>query len=111
MQLVRPGTISLNAGIAYAHVFEDLGVSYERHGYGGIWTSSYERSSILQESFAVAGITVATSFGSMEFQYRQVLAPALDERRRSYDPLGDDTETTFERKGFRGCALLLNMRL
>ncbi|GEM_PF-2158985 len=59
----------------------------------------------------VAGITVATSYGNLEFQYRQVLAPALDEHRRSYDPLGEYTETTFERKGFRGCALLLNVRL
>lgn len=111
LQLVYPCMVSLNAGIAYAHVFEDLGVSYERHGYGGTWTSSYERSSILQESFAVAGITVATSYGSLEFQYRQVLEPTLDERRRNYDPLGAETETTFDRKGFRGCSLLLNVRL
>jgi hypothetical protein len=114
LELASPGAVAFHAGLAYTHVFEELGKSYEGHMYQRIYTSSYERNSILQESFAVVGMTIPTSYGSVEFQLRQVLKPALHERvgRTLYDqdPWGYE-ETVFDVKGFTGASILLNVRL
>jgi hypothetical protein len=65
LELVSPDAVSFHAGLAYTHVFEELGTSTDGHYYTSHWTSSYERTSILQESFAVVGMSIARSYGNV----------------------------------------------
>jgi hypothetical protein len=115
LQLAYPELVSFNAGFAWTHTFETLGKSSE-YGFAWSkhWTSSYERASLLQESFAVAGITIATSYGSLEFQYRRVLESPLHTSVSTRDYIETNNEwvkTDFEIKGFWGIGVVLSVGL
>jgi hypothetical protein len=114
VELVSPDAVSFHAGLAYTHVFEELGTSTDGHHYTSYWTSSYERTSILQESFAVFGMSIARPYGNVELQLRHILQPALHSKVGSYNydqsPLRYE-ETIFDIKGFWGGSIILNVRL
>ncbi len=113
MELVRPGVVSFFAGFAYTHVFEELGGSAEGHLNQSYYYSRYERESILQESFAVLGFSVAHSYGSVELQFRHVLQSALHEQQDEsrYATPTPNTLTVYDVKGFSGGSIMLNVRL
>ena len=114
LELISPESVSFHAGLAYTHVFETLGKSTEGHYYLTYWTSSYERNSILQESFAVMGLAIATSYGELAFQFRHVLKPAMHATVGTYNhnlEPWEYEETVFDIKGFWGGSIILNVRL
>jgi hypothetical protein len=110
--LANPQSVSFLAGLAYTHVYEELGRSYEGHLIQHSWTSSYERESVLQESFAIVGLSIPTSYGAWEFQYRRVLQSALHTKVRWFNYENDYyEEQVFGIKGFGGMSMIMNVRL
>lgn len=113
LQAGYTGTISFNAGLAYTHAFEELGASREGGmSYTQRWVSTYERASILQETFAVAGVTIATSYGSFEFQVRRLLGSAVSARGvETHYGQPDEVVTVIAPRTFWAFGMTFNVRL
>ncbi|MCB2205080.1 hypothetical protein KQI65_10050 [bacterium] len=113
LQLAYPEKFAFNAGLAYTHTFEDLGPSDD----GGYWRtyyeSEYERNDLLQETFVLAGMTISSSYGNLEFQVRRLLKPAVSEHGYRTVDVSSDTRDVFDngKKVFWGVSFLLSVRL
>ncbi len=108
-----PERFAVHAGVAWTHAFETIGNATE---HGNTWTkrwySSYERHSLLQESFAVAGVTFMNSYGSVDIQFRRVLADALQsslDHRDYYAPDSQWVHSDFGMKSFWGFGIVLSV--
>lgn len=115
MMYAAPERFAVHAGVAWTHAFETIGDAAE---YGNSWTkhwySSYERHSLLQESFAVVGITIMNSYGSVDIQFRHVLADAIRSSLAHRDYLVADNQWRYSDFGIRkfwGFGVVLNVGL
>lgn len=112
LELLLPTTMSVLAGLAYTHVYEDLGISSSGNVTHLSYTSWYERNSLFQETFAILGLSFATSYGRVELQYRHVLEPALHEQVEAitYGVPESYKLTVFDIKRFGGVSIALHVR-
>lgn len=113
VQYAFPESFAVHAGFAWTHTFETLGNASEYGAYWSKhWRSRYERNALLQESFAIFGVTLMTSYGSLDFQYRHVLADALHTSLRYRDYIATDNQwvnTDFGIEGFGGFGVVLSV--
>lgn len=113
MMYAAPERVAVFAGLAWTHAFETIGNASE---YGNAWSkhwySSYERHSLLQESFAIAGVTFMNSYGSVEIQFRRVLADALRSSLDHRDYITTNNQWVHEdfgMKSFWGFGIVLSV--